>query len=77
MIAYSVSQRMREFGIRATLGATALTLVRLVMIERARFIGVGLVAGLGLAFAVVRTLEALLFGLSPGDPVTFVKSPRF
>jgi predicted permease len=73
VIAYSVSQRTREFGIRAALGATASTLVGLVMTEGARYIGVGLVVGLGLAFAVVRTLEALLFGLSPGDPVTFVQ----
>ena len=73
VIAYSVNQRTREFGIRAALGATASTLVRLVMTEGARYIGVGLVAGLGLAFAVVRSLEALLFGLSPGDPVTFVQ----
>jgi ABC-type antimicrobial peptide transport system permease subunit len=73
VIAYSVSQRTRELGIRAALGATASTLVRVVMTEGARYIGAGLVAGLVLAFAVLRTLEALLFGLSPGDPVTFIQ----
>jgi putative ABC transport system permease protein len=73
VIAYSVSQRTREFGIRAALGATASTLVRLVMMEGARYIGAGLVAGLVLAFGVVSTLEAVLFGLSPGDPVTFLQ----
>jgi putative ABC transport system permease protein len=74
VMACSVSQRTREFGIREALGATSSTLVRLVMTEGARYIGAGLVAGLVLAFAVSRTLEALLFGLSPGDPVTFLQA---
>jgi ABC-type antimicrobial peptide transport system permease subunit len=74
VMASSVSQRTREFGIREALGATSSTLVRLVMTEGARYIGAGLVAGLVLAFAVSRTLEALLFGLSPGDPVTFLQA---
>jgi len=73
VIAYSVSQRTREFRIRAALGATAAALVRLILTESARYIGVGLVAGLGLAFAAVPAVEALLFGLSPTDPVTFLQ----
>jgi putative ABC transport system permease protein len=73
VIACSVSQRAREFGIRAALGAPASTLVRLVMTEAARYIGAGLIAGLVLAVAAVRTLEAMLFGLSPGDPATFIE----
>jgi hypothetical protein len=43
------------------------------MTEGARYVGVGLAAGLGLACGVVRALEALLFGLSPSDPVTFLQ----
>jgi len=73
VVAYSVSQRTREFGIRAALGATGPALVRLVMSEGVGYAGVGLLAGLALAFAAVRTLEALLFGLSPGDPATFLQ----
>jgi hypothetical protein len=73
VVAYSVSQRARELGIRAALGASASRLVWLVMTEGARYIAIGLIAGLALAFAVVRTLEALLFGLSPGDPATFLQ----
>jgi hypothetical protein len=47
--------------------------VHLIMTEGARYICLGLVVGLALALGVVRTLETLLFGLTPADPVTFLQ----
>jgi putative ABC transport system permease protein len=41
--------------------------------EGARSVGVGLIAGLALTFAVMKAMEALLFGLSPADPATIVQ----
>ena len=72
VMAYSVTQRTREIGIRMALGAQSLEVLRLVMGRSAALTMVGLVAGLGGAIATTRYLEGLLFGVTPLDPATFI-----
>jgi hypothetical protein len=62
--------RMREMGIRAALGATGGQLAAIVLAETARLVGLGLVVGLGLAWAGANTIRAFLFQVQPLDPVT-------
>lgn len=71
VLAYSVQQRWREFGVRTALGATPHRLVRLVFAGAARPIGIGAAAGLVAAAAFAHALSAFLFGVRPLDPVTF------
>lgn len=64
------TMRMREMGIRAALGATRWQLGSIVLGETVRLIGVGIVAGLVLAWLGARTIRAFLFQVQPLDPVT-------
>ena len=67
---YLVNRRLREFGIRAALGADRPSLVRLVLKESARLFVIGLIAGLSVMYALGRIFAALLYGISPNDPLT-------
>jgi putative ABC transport system permease protein len=73
VVTYSISQRAREIGIRVALGARRSSIMRLVLGEGTRFILVGLLAGVGLAAGLSRTLTTLLFGLDATDPATFAQ----
>ncbi|MCH7491842.1 MAG: ABC transporter permease, partial [Gemmatimonadetes bacterium] len=77
VISYSVSQRMHEFGVRAALGASRQSVVRLVLRQGAVLAIVGGAIGLGVAFAVSKTASGFLFGIGAFDPVTFVVLPVF
>jgi predicted permease len=68
-IAYAFAERTREIGIRMTLGAHASQVVRLVLGEALRIVGVGVVIGIGLSLASAQLLAAFVFGISPRDPV--------
>jgi putative ABC transport system permease protein len=70
VISYMVARRRNEIGVRIALGAERRDIVKLVMSEAARLLGIGLVAGTVLALAAATTARALLYGLTPGDPVT-------
>jgi putative ABC transport system permease protein len=72
VIAYSVTQRTREMGIRLALGAGQPAVLRLVMSQGARLTIVGLIAGLAGAAALTRVMASMLYGVSPLDPTTFV-----
>ncbi len=72
LMAYAVTLRTREIGIRLAIGATAGSVLRLVVGQTARVAGVGLAIGLVGALALTRVLRTLLFDVSPLDPVTFV-----
>jgi len=71
VMAYSVSQRTQELGIRRALGAEGRDIVRLVLRQGAMLAGMGAVIGLLLAFAATRTLSTFLFGVSAFDPAVF------
>jgi predicted permease len=72
VLAYIVSQRKRELGIRVALGAARPSLFGLVVAQGMRPVAAGLVAGLAGALAVARLMQSLIFGVSPIDAVSFV-----
>ena len=74
ILAYSVQQRVREFGVRMALGATANQIVALVVGDAARVIAGGTIIGLIGAALLGRSLSAFLFGVRPSDPVTFASA---
>jgi putative ABC transport system permease protein len=71
LLSYAVSQRIPEIGVRLALGARPSSILRMVLADGARLAGLGALLGLGLAYVAARTMEALLAGITPGDPVTF------
>ena len=72
VISYSVSQRTRELGIRVALGATASEVRSLVLVQGARLLVGGTVIGIVVGALIASTMRALLSGLSPLDPATYV-----
>ena len=72
-IAYHVSQRTQEIGVRMALGARAADIVRGVLAQGGRFAIVGIAIGTLLAAGIARQLElkGLLLGISPFDPLTY------
>jgi len=71
VIAYLVTLRTQEFGIRMALGADAGRVLRLVMGRGAVLVALGLAIGFGGAAALTRFLKTVLYGVSATDPVTF------
>jgi len=71
VLAYAVSRRRREIGIRMALGAQRGNVLRLVLREGLLLAVGGIAAGLLGALAVVRVMGTLLYGIRPTDPVTF------
>lgn len=70
VLAYLVSQRRGEMGIRLALGASGRQVTRLVVWESARLAAAGVVIGLAGALATTRVMQSLLFDVSPTDPLT-------
>jgi len=71
VLSYSVSQQTREIGIRMAMGARTASVLALIVRQGMRLAFVGLALGLVIAFAGMRVLSSLLFGVSAHDPVTF------
>ena len=71
MIAYTVSQRTHEFGVRLALGAKPQTVLQLVLGEGFKIVIMGVVFGIGAAFVLTRFMRTLLYGVGPNDPLTF------
>jgi predicted permease len=72
VMAYSVSQRTNEIGIRIALGAGKNSIFRLVVGQAMTIVAISLVAGVVGAFAATRLLNSLLYGIGASDPVTFI-----
>ncbi len=71
VLAFSVSARTNEIGIRMSLGATGARVQRMILGEGGVLLAIGLVLGVGGAFLAARVIQGLLFGVEPHDPVTF------
>jgi predicted permease len=75
VMAYAVSQRRRELGIRLALGASRGDVLRLVVMQGVRLTLVGVVVGLGASLAASRLIVSLLLNVSPNDLLTFIVVP--
>jgi putative ABC transport system permease protein len=71
VLAYSVQQRQREFGVRVALGASGSSIMWLVMSSVGRLVASGATIGLLLAIALARSIASFLYGVAPMDPTTF------
>ena len=74
VMAYAVSQRTAEIGLRLALGADRRTIVGMILGDTCWLVGIGLLAGVPLAFALKRTLESLLYHTQGTDPATYAGS---
>jgi predicted permease len=72
VLAYAVSQRTQEIGVRSALGAGAGDLIRMVAGYGVKLAGIGLAIGLAGAYALTRFMASLLYGVQPTDPMVFV-----
>jgi len=71
LLAYSVSQRSQEIGVRLALGAEPARVGRMIFADGMRLAIIGIVPGMLAAYAAARGMSALLFGVAPSDPATF------
>jgi putative ABC transport system permease protein len=71
LLSYTVSLRVREFGIRMAIGAQPTNVELLVLRQGMGLVAIGLVLGLAGALGLTRLLESLLYGVAANDPVTF------
>lgn len=71
LISYSVNQRTQEIGIRMALGASAQMLQRGILLHTLGLTAIGVVGGAAASWILARALSGMLFGVRPGDPLTF------
>lgn len=74
VLAYSVSQRTREIGVRMALGASSRNVQRMVLRQVSMMIGIGAFVGALLALALGKAAQSMLFGLEGHDPVVFASA---
>ena len=75
VIAYLVTQRYKEIGIRIALGATRANILQLILGRTLKLTVLGIIAGLIAAFFLSRFLSSILFGITVHDTVTFIAVP--
>jgi putative ABC transport system permease protein len=73
VMAYSVAQRTREFGLRVALGASRRQLLQLILAQGARLTLLGVSIGIGASFLAMRYLSTMLFNVRPYDALTLVE----
>jgi len=71
VISYLVGQRTQEIGIRLALGARRADVLRLVLSQGTKMVGIGVLIGLAASLLLTRFMAKMLFGVSPSDPLTF------
>jgi predicted permease len=74
LLAHAVQQRTGEFGLRLAVGATPANVGGMIVREAIGLAAVGALAGLGIAALVSRLVEAMLFGVTPRDPLTYASA---
>jgi putative ABC transport system permease protein len=72
VMAYTISKRTREIGIRMALGAQKVDVLKLVISQGVWLTLTGVAIGLATSFAVTRLMKSMLFGISATDPLTFI-----
>lgn len=75
LLAYMVSQRSREIGIRLALGAQRADILRMFLLKGVALAGLGIVAGLVFSASTASMMESLLYGVHPDDPAVFLIVP--
>jgi putative ABC transport system permease protein len=68
-LAYTVIQRTRELGIRVSVGATSIAILRLILRDGLQIVGIGLLAGVIVAECATRLVQSVLYGVSSNDPI--------
>jgi putative ABC transport system permease protein len=71
LMAYAVTQRRHEIGVRMALGAGRRDVLRLVLTRALRIVLAGIIVGIAGAVGVTRVLQRFLFGVTPTDPIAF------
>jgi putative ABC transport system permease protein len=71
VIAFSVNQRSQEFGVRMALGASRSSVLRMVLVQGLRLVGIGLILGSVAALVLGSSVRALLFNTEPTDVITY------
>jgi hypothetical protein len=77
LLAYAVSQRTQEIGVRVALGAARRDVILLIVGQGLRLAALGIAAGLVGSFGVTRVIGSLLYNITPTDPVTFIGASLF
>jgi putative ABC transport system permease protein len=72
VVAYSVTRRTQEIGIRMSLGAQRGNVLRMILFEGGRLAALGVVIGVAASLVITRLMSSLLFGISATDPLTFI-----
>jgi putative ABC transport system permease protein len=72
VMAYAVTQRTREIGIRMALGATSSSVMTLIVKQALMLVAIGLILGIGGAYGLTRFIANELYGVKPTDPTTFI-----